>query len=87
LNDAPRDPGSSAEDCESRLMCDECEEIEPLTVAYYGKMERQGWRPPSSAKTEPIHDDRLLSGRPYAIAYPGSVPRFVCEPQGASEVE
>ncbi len=34
-------------------MCDECEEIEPLTVAYYGKMERQGWRPPASASTEP----------------------------------
>ncbi|HLH92394.1 MAG TPA: hypothetical protein VKX28_28530 [Xanthobacteraceae bacterium] len=58
-------------------MCDECEEIEPLTVAYYGKMERRGWRPPASAATEPIHDDRLVTGRPYAI----KAPRFVCEPQ------
>jgi hypothetical protein len=68
-------------------MCDECEEIEPLTVAYYGKMERKGWRPPASAKTvptsEPILDDRLVTGRPYAIP----VPRFVCEPQGAREVD
>ena len=61
-------------------MCDECEEIEPLTVAYYGKMERRGWRPPASASTEPIHDDRLVTGRPYAIQ--GS--RFVCEPQAAA---
>jgi hypothetical protein len=64
-------------------MCDECEEIEPLTVAYYGKMERKGWRPPASAKTEPVNDDRMVSGRPYAI----SLARFVCEPQGASEVD
>lgn len=64
-------------------MCDECEEIEPLTVAYYGKMERRGWRPPASASTEPIHDDRLVTGRPYAI----QSPPFVCEPQGAREVD
>lgn len=63
-------------------MCDECEEIEPLTVAYYGKPDRKGWGPPPAAKTVPVHDDRLLSGRPYAIA----APRFVCEPDGASEV-
>jgi hypothetical protein len=63
-------------------MCDDCEEIEPLTVAYYGRMERRGWRPPAAAKTEPIHDDRLLSGRPYAI----SAAQFVCEPQGKREV-
>ena len=68
-------------------MCDECEEIEPLTVAYYGKTERKGWRPPASAKTEPIHDDRLLSGRPYAISDPSWAPRFLCEPQGAGEVD
>ena len=61
-------------------MCDECEEIEPLTVAYYGKMERRGWRPPASAATEPIHDDRLVTGRPYAI----QVARFVCDPQSAA---
>jgi hypothetical protein len=61
-------------------MCDECEEIEPLTVAYYGKMARNGWRPPMSARTEPVHDDRLVTGRPYAI----QVPRFVCEPQTAA---
>ncbi|HEY1544128.1 MAG TPA: hypothetical protein VGG01_17120 [Xanthobacteraceae bacterium] len=77
----------SADDCESRLMCDECEEIEPLTVAYYGKAERKGWRPPASAKTEPIHDDRLLSGRPYAIGYASMAPRFVCEAQGSREVD
>jgi hypothetical protein len=64
-------------------MCDECEEIEPLTVAYYGKMERNGWRPPASAKTAPINDDRSLSGRPYAIM----VSRFVCEPQSSREVD
>jgi hypothetical protein len=79
--------GSGTNDCEGRLMCDECEEIEPLTVAYYGKMERNGWRPPASAKTEPIHDDRLLSGRPYAISFEGPASRFVCEPQGAREVD
>jgi len=98
LNDAPsvlfsdpgraqRGPGSSAADQElaneSCLMCDECEEIEPLTVAYYGKMERRGWRPPAAAGTEPILDDRLVSGRPYAIA----APRFVCEPAGSREVD
>ena len=60
-------------------MCDECasEEIVPLSVAYFGKGDRRGWRPPASAKTEPIHDDRVVSGRPYAIA----LPRFVCEPE------
>lgn len=63
-------------------MCDECEEIEPLTVAYYGKADRKGWRPPAAAKTTPVHDDRLLTGRPYAIA----VPRFVCEADDAPEV-
>ena len=65
-------------------MCDECEEIEPLTVAYYGKMERNGWRPPASARTEPIHDDRQVTGRPYAIQYAMHAPRFVCEPQAAA---
>jgi hypothetical protein len=68
-------------------MCDECEEIEPLTVAYYGRMERKGWRPPAAAKTvpttEPILDERLVTGRPYAI----QPPRFVCEPQRAREVD
>ncbi len=63
-------------------MCDECEAIEPLTVAYYGRPDRKGWRPPAVAKTVPVHDDRLLSGRPYAIP----APRFVCEPDGAPEV-
>jgi hypothetical protein len=65
-------------------MCDECEEIEPLTVAYYGKMERKGWRPPVSPRTEPIHDDRQVTGRPYAIQYAIGAPRFVCEPQAAA---
>ena len=82
-------PGRAWRDPEFRAgttswpMCDECEEIEPLTVAYYGKMERKGWRPPASANTDPILDDRLVTGRPYAIA----APRFVCEPQGAHEVD
>jgi hypothetical protein len=57
-------------------MCDECEEIEPLTVAYYGKADRKGWRPPAAATTAPINDDRLATGRPYAIV----APRFVCVP-------
>jgi hypothetical protein len=57
-------------------MCDECEEIEPLTVAYYGKADRKGWRPPAAAKTAPTNDDRLETGRPYAIP----APRFVCLP-------
>ena len=35
----------------------------------------------------PVHDDRLLSGRPYAIAFASSAPRFVCEPQAAREVD
>ena len=64
-------------------MCDECEEIEPLTVAYYGTANRKGWRPPAAAKTAPVHDDRLLSGRPYAIP----APRFVCAPGNAREAE
>jgi hypothetical protein len=64
-------------------MCDECEEIEPLTVAYYGKMDRKGWRPPTAAKTAPVHDDRMASGRPYAIP----APRFVCAPEGPREVD
>ncbi|HEY2137382.1 MAG TPA: hypothetical protein VGH49_15930 [Xanthobacteraceae bacterium] len=69
-------------------MCDECEEIEPLTVAYFGKADRGGWRPPAAARTAPVNDDRSLdvraldervvSGRPYAI--PAS--RFVCAPEG-----
>ncbi len=63
-------------------MCDECEDIEPLTVAYYGKPDRRGWRPPRAAKTEPVHDDRLLSGRPYAIP----APRFACDSDAAPEV-
>jgi hypothetical protein len=55
-------------------MCEDCEEIEPLTVAYYGKV--KGWRPPREAATAPIHDDRAVTGRPYAIAVAG----FSCEP-------
>ena len=62
-------------------MCDECEEIEPLTVAYYGKPDRKGWRPPTAANTVLVHDDRLLSGRPYAIP----APRFACESDGGPE--
>jgi hypothetical protein len=54
-------------------MCEECEEIEPLTVAYYGKVNRRGWRPPAQARTAPVHDERPVSGRPYAIAV------FACE--------
>jgi hypothetical protein len=78
-------------------MCEECEEIEPLTVAYFGKADRKGWRPPAAAKSVPINndsdlnngsdarffDDRVVSGRPYAIP----APRFVCVPEGAQEVE
>jgi hypothetical protein len=67
-------------------MCEECEEIEPLTVAYFGKA-RGGWRPPVAARTAPVNDDRspdaslderVVSGRPYAMP----APRFVCEPEG-----
>lgn len=60
------------------MMCEECEEIEPLTVAYYGKVDRKGWRPPSEAKTMPVHDDRMASARPYAIFVGEN--RFMCEP-------
>ncbi len=66
-----------------RLMCDECEEIEPLTVAYFGKMERKGWRPPAAARTVPVHDDRVVSGRPYAMP----AVQFVCAPAGEYEAE
>jgi hypothetical protein len=59
-------------------MCEDCEEIEPLTVAYYGKMDRRGWRPPATAMTAPINDDRSLTGRSYAIP----TPQFVCEQEG-----
>jgi hypothetical protein len=62
-------------------MCEDCEEIEPLTVAYFGKADRNGWRPPTAARTTPVHDDRVVSGRPYAIAV------FVCEPAGSREVD
>ncbi|HEX4552664.1 MAG TPA: hypothetical protein VH249_01660 [Xanthobacteraceae bacterium] len=72
-------------------MCEECEEIEPLTVAYFGTADRKGWRPPAAARSVPInHDsdldrlsDRVVSGRPYAIP----APRFVCVPEGPQEVE
>ena len=66
-------------------MCDECayEDIVPLTVAYFGKGDRKGWRPPAAAKTEPVHDDRAVSGRPYAIV----LPSFVCEPAPSREVD
>lgn len=79
-------------------MCDECEEIEPLTVAYFGTAGRKGWRPPAAAKSAPVNndsglsdsgldrrdlDDRVVSGRPYAIP----APRFVCVPEGRQEVE
>ena len=64
-------------------MCEDCEEIEPLTVAYFGKADRKGWRPPAAAKTTPVHDDRVVSGRPYAIL----APRFVCAPEGPQEVD
>jgi len=36
-------------------VCEECEEAEPLTVAYFGKASRFGWRPPRSAATVPLH--------------------------------
>jgi hypothetical protein len=75
LNDAP------VPQIEARLMCEDCEEIEPLTVAYFGKTDRKGWRPPAAARTTPVHDDRVVSGRPYAI------PAFVCEPAGSREVD
>jgi hypothetical protein len=65
-------------------MCDECEEIEPLTVAYFGKMERKGWRPPATARTVPVlDDDRVVSGRPYAMP----TAQFVCAPAGQYEAE
>ena len=69
-------------------MCEECEEIEPLTVAYFGKVDRKGWRPPAAAKSTPVTSDRILdervvSGRPYAIP----APRFVCVPEGPGKVE
>jgi hypothetical protein len=69
-------------------MCEECDEIEPLTVAYFGKADRKGWRPPAAAKSTPVNDDsiwddRVVSGRPYAIP----APRFVCEPEGPGKVE
>jgi hypothetical protein len=63
-------------------MCEDCEEIEPLTVAYFGKQDRKGWRPPATARTAPVYDDRGQTGRPYAI----QAPRFVCEPQNPSKI-
>jgi hypothetical protein len=74
LNDGRRYKSRAAS--KVRLMCDECEEIEPLTVAYFGKMERKGWRPPAAARTVPVHDDRVVSGRPYAM----QAAQFVCAP-------
>jgi hypothetical protein len=53
-------------------MCEECEEITPLTVAYLGKVE--GWRPPVRPQTESIHEDWQASAQPYAI----SAVRFTC---------
>src|ERR1700730_2047170 len=53
-----------------------CEEGEPLTVAYFGKADRKGWRPPATARSVPVHDDgdmnarlmddRIVSGRPHS---------------------
>jgi len=71
-------------------MCEECEEIEPLTVAYFGKADRKGWRPPAAAKSAPVirqrHERRLWTigrvGRPYAIP----APRLRGVPEGPQEV-
>jgi hypothetical protein len=83
LGRAQRDLGISWKGTKVRLMCDECEEIEPLTVAYFGKMERNGWRPPAAARTVPVHDDRVVSGRPYAMR----AAQFVCAPAGEYEAD
>ena len=53
-------------------MCEECEEAEPLTVAYFGKASRYGWRPPRAAATVPQHRD------PDVVAVP--MRTFTCEP-------
>jgi hypothetical protein len=53
-------------------VCEECEEAEPLTVAYFGKASRYGWRPPRAAATEPLHRD------PDVVAVPTRT--FTCEP-------
>jgi hypothetical protein len=34
-------------------MCEECEETEPLYVAYFGKAGGSLWRPPQAAASEP----------------------------------
>jgi hypothetical protein len=46
-------------------------------------MERNGWRPPAAARTVPVHDDRVVSGRPYAMR----AGQFVCAPAGEYEAD
>ena len=52
-------------------MCEDCEEVEPLTVAYFGKASRYGWRPPAAAATVPRHTDSPVVA--------GATRAFVCE--------
>jgi hypothetical protein len=63
--------GTSPAMTKDRSMCEECEEAEPLTVAYFGKASRYGWRPPRSAATVPQHRDP-------DVATPARA--FACEP-------
>jgi hypothetical protein len=52
-------------------MCEECEETEPLYVAYFGKAGGSLWRPPLAAASAPQHHD------PSDVATRRA--RFVCD--------
>jgi hypothetical protein len=52
-------------------MCEECEEAEPLYVAYFGKAGGNVWRPPQAAASEPRYRDQS--------DVPVPQPRFVCD--------
>jgi hypothetical protein len=39
-------------------MCDECDELQPRYVAYFGKAGGKLWQPPQNATSTPRYDDR-----------------------------
>jgi hypothetical protein len=47
-------------------MCEECEEAQPLYVAYFRKAGGNLWRPPQAAATAPQSDGQVTPQRRYA---------------------
>jgi hypothetical protein len=50
------------------MMCDECEQAEPLTAVYLRKVNRHGWRPPAAPRTPPRYRDEDPAGAPRSLA-------------------